>query len=178
MALSQAQLVMLRNDITVTHAAVVYQGQTLLAWWDVGDDTTLAHFYQEVASPDWWVWRTSITKNALVTEVGPDGTTFNWTGAGFITRSQGERDAWRELFSSDGGCNPSLANVRQAFLDIFSGTQAPAPANRTHLSAMARRRANYGEQLYATGTGSTGSPALMSFEGDISPTDVGQCRSA
>lgn len=135
------------------------------------------------AAPDYWVWRTSVTKNEYTNTVSPDGTTFNWTGAGFITRSVGERDAWRELFNGAGvgnnAVNPSLANVRQAMQDIFSGATAPAPANRTHLLAMSRRKARVGEKLFAIATvggsgtrGSTANPDTMSPEGTITAANV------
>lgn len=132
----------------------------------------VAAWYNLVASPDFWVWRTSVTKAEFVQGTSVDGTTFNWTGAGFITRSQGERDAWRELFNGTESCNPSLPNVRQAFQDIFSGGTAPAPANRTHLAAVGRRKATNAEQVFATGTGSTASPAVMGFEGAVQFQEV------
>jgi hypothetical protein len=135
-----------------------------------GDLQGLAALYNADASPDFWVWRTSVSKAELTNETSVDGTTFNWSGTGFITRTQGERDAWRELFDQNGTVNASLPQVRQAFLDIFSGPTAPAPANRTHLATIGRRKATRLEKLFATGTGSTGSPAVMALnvEGPIS----------
>lgn len=111
-------------------------------------------------SPDFWVWRTSVTKSELVQSTGPDGTTFNWTGNGFIGRSAGELAAWQELFDASGSVNPALANVRQAFADIFSGAGVAA-ANRTHLIGVCRRLATKAEKLFAVGTGSAASPATM-----------------
>lgn len=175
--MTPAQLQVLKTDITVTRASTVYQGQTLLQWWNAGDDITLAEFYNQTASPDFWAWRTSVSQDELTNSTGPDGTTFTWVGNGFITRSAGEQAAWRELFGRSGGVNAALSQVRQAFQDIFSGT-GNAAANRTHLAAVARRKVRYIEQLFATGTGSTGSPAVMTFEGTITGTDVGQARSA
>ncbi len=69
-----------------------------------GDDLAIAEFFNLTASPDYWIWRTSVTKAEYVQSVSVDGTTFNWTGAGFISRSQGERDAWREMFGDGGAC--------------------------------------------------------------------------
>lgn len=122
------------------------------------------------ASPDFWVWKTSVTKAATVQTASTDGTTFTWAGNGFITRSAGEQAAWRELFEG-GACNPSLANVRQAFTDIFSGT-GNAAANRTHLLAIARRKATVFEKLFATGTGSTASPAVLVIEGSVGYQEI------
>ena len=136
----------------------------------------IATAYNALASPDFWVWRTRVSKDELTTTVGPDGTTFAWTGTGYITRAQGERDAFNAIFNSQGNVNASLANVRQAFADIFSGGTAPAPANRTHLLAVSRRKATRAEKLFATGTGSTASPAVMSFEGSVTARDVEDAR--
>ncbi len=130
------------------------------------------------ASPDFWVWRTAVSKAEYTERESSDATTFNWTGAGFITRSQGERDAWRELFGADDTVNPSLVNVRQAFQDIFSGGTAPAPANRTHMATVSRRRATRVEQVFATGTGSTGDPGLLTFEGTLTRVDVEEARNS
>ena len=127
------------------------------------------------AAPDFWVWRTSVSKSEMTNTIGPEGTTFNWVGAGFITRSAGEQAAWRELFGAADSVNASRANVRQAFADIFSGT-GNAAANRTHLLAVARRKASRAEKLFAAGTGSTASPATMSVEGSISIQDVEESR--
>jgi hypothetical protein len=132
----------------------------------------IADYYNQQSSPDWWVYKTRLSRTEVVQETSVDGTVFNWTGAGFITRSQGERDAWRELWNSELAVNPSLANVRQAFLDIFSGATQPAPANRTHLAAMARRLASRFEKLFSTGVGSSASPATMTVEGPVSALDV------
>jgi hypothetical protein len=135
----------------------------------------IAAAFNLAAAPDYWVWKSSVPKGELVNGVGPEGTTFNWTGNGFITRSVGEQTAWRELFNGTNTVNPSQANVRQAFADIFSGT-GNAAANRTHLLAMARRKATRAEKLFATGTGSTASPAVMGFEGSVSYQDVTSAR--
>lgn len=169
MPLTSSQLATLKADIEAD-ATLNAKPKTADASYEI------AAVYNAAAAPDFWVWRTSVTKEELTNSVSVDGTTFNWTGAGFIARSQGERDAWRELFSRGGAVDPSKANVRQAFADIFSGTTAPAPANRTHLQTVARRKATRAEKLFATGTGSTASPATMSFEGRITPDDVQAAR--
>ena len=169
MPLTAAQKVTLKADILAD--------PTLSAFPNNDDGAfAIADAYNALASPDYWVWRTSVPKNEFTQNAGPDGTTFTWTGNGFITRSQGERDAWRELFNASGAVNASLANVRQAFQDIFSGAQAEAVNNRAHIAAVARRKASRVEKLFATGTGSTGSPALMGFEGTITFQDVSSAR--
>lgn len=136
----------------------------------------IADAYNATASPDFWVWRTRVHKSDYVNQPSVDGTLFAWTGTGFITRSVGERDAWREIFDRDGYVNPALPNVRQAFTDIFSGATAPAPANRTHLSTVSRRKATRLERLFATGTGSTASPGIMAVEGAIGWEEIQEAR--
>ena len=153
------------------------QLQTLKTWLlaNAGamTDQQAADALNATASPDFWVWRTSVSKHELVTQPSVDGTTFTWAGNGFITRSVGEQTCWSELFNSTLTTNPSLPNVRQAFSDIFSGT-GNAAANRTHLLAAGRRKATLAEKLLATGTGSTASPATMGSgaEGEVSSQDV------
>lgn len=165
MTLTPAQRTTLKNDIA-TDPVLSLIPHTSDGAFDV------AAAYNALAAVDFWVWRTSVAKSELVNATSADGTTFNWTGTGFITRSQGERDAFQALFDGGGSCNPSLAQVRQAFADIFSGNTAPAPANRTHLLAIARRKATRVEKLFATGTGSTGSPATMAVEGTLPFAEV------
>jgi hypothetical protein len=136
----------------------------------------VAALYNLTASPDHWVWRTSATKAEFVnsTSTDSDGSTqrnFIWTGNGFITRSVGEQAAWTELFNGTQSVNPSLANVRQAFLDIFSGT-GNAASNRTHLANVGRRKSTRIEKLLATGTGTAATPATMGSEGPLTFQNV------
>lgn len=137
----------------------------------------IAAAYNLAAAVDFWVWRTAVDKKEFTNQTSQDGTNFTWVGNGFITRSAGEQTAWAELFNSTHQVNASLPNVRQAFSDIFSGT-GNAAANRTHMMSIARRKATRIEKLLATGTGSTASPGVMGFEGDISYQDVGEARNS
>lgn len=168
-ALTGAQLTTLKADI-------VADG-TLNAKPNNSDgNAAIAIAYNLNASPDYWVWRTAVSKAEYYQSTSVDGTTFSMVGTGFITRAQGERDAWRDLFDSSGNANPSLPQVRQAVADIFSGATAPAPANRTHLLTVSRRKATRAEKLFATGSGTTVSPSVMSFQGSVSYQDVESAR--
>lgn len=138
----------------------------------------VAVVYNLNASPDYWVWRTSVTKDEITNKPSQDGTTFVWAGNGYITRSAGEQSCWAQLFNGTNSTNPSLANVRQAFTDIFSGTGAAA-TNRAHLLVVARRKATRLEKLFAIDTpgsgaprGTTADPDTMVVEGGISFDDV------
>lgn len=118
------------------------------------------------------VWRTAVGQEEYQSETSASATQFDWAGTGgYIARSQGERDAWRTMFSA-GSVNPSRTNVRSAFSDIFSGTGAGAVNNRAHLLALSKRFANQAEKTLATGVGTDVSPGLLTFEGSIGVNDI------
>ena len=168
MVLNTAQFVLLKNDI-VADIALNSQPQ------NSDGAFAIASAYNLNAVSDYWVWRSSVSKSELVSETSVDNTTFTWVGNGFITRSAGEQTAFREIFGDVGMVNAALPQVRQAFLDIFSGT-GNAAANRTHLATISRRRATRAEKLFAVGTGTTAAPALMTFEGALSYQDMQTAR--
>ena len=145
----------------------------LAAQFSVG---AISRLLNEPTAPDFWVYRTVMYKHDVTDKVSSDGTTFTWGGAtgGYIARSQGERDGWRELWNSSLSCSPTQANVRAAFDDIFSGAGAGAANNRAHIKAHSRRLASVAEKLFAAGTGSTASPATMTAEGAVTDADVEQ----
>lgn len=132
----------------------------------------IAQALAAIASPDYWVWRSFVSDQEMYEGTGDGGTSWSWSS--YISRSQGERDAWRQMVNMAGGLNPSLANVRAGIADIFSG--AGGASQRTHLLAVGRRKANRAEKLFATGTGSTASPATMTVEGTLSGDDVQAAR--
>ena len=143
-----------------------------------GDYDGVANGLNALASPDFWAWKTSVSQRDCVSLASADGTNWSWTI--YIARSQGERDAWREMFADTGSVNPSRANVQSAIGDIFSG--AGGAAQRTHLSAISRRKMTVAEKVLGTGTGSTASPATLGVvdanasiycEGTVGAGDIG-----
>lgn len=158
-----------------TLAADIAANPALVALRDSGNLGGLAGHYNALASPAFAVERTSLSRHEILTAVSSTGSTFAWAGAGYITRSQGERDAFREMFNSTGSVNPSLPSIKAAFSDIFSG--AGGATNRAHIAALAKRQATRFEKLFASGTGSDASPATLGadaggavIEGQISPS--------
>jgi hypothetical protein len=142
----------------------------------------IAGVLNQPAVPDYFVWRTSVPSAEIygATTPAPDNTAWSWTA--FIGRSQGERDAWREMLSG-GTLDPSLASVRAGIADIFSGTSGTA--QRTHLTVLGRRRSTRAEKILAVATvggvgarGSTANPDTLTFEGMLSYTDVFNARIA
>lgn len=189
MALTGPQLSTLKTDIA-GNTGTIPSGQPwtgAFAGTQVKDvpntsdgNAAVAGWYGLEASPDFWVWRTRVGKGEFVqkTSADADGTSprdFIWAGNGFITRSAGEQAAWDQLFNGEGEANPSLANVRTAITDIFSGT-GNAASNRTHLSNIAKRKASRAEKLFATGTGTHASPGTMAVEGPLTAQDVESAR--
>jgi hypothetical protein len=122
--------------------------------------------YNAAAVPAFQVTKTSLSRHDILTGTSGEGTTFSWAGGAYITRSQGERDAFREMFNSTGTVNPTLASITAAFSDIFSG--AGGLGNRTHITAMSKRVATRFERLFATGTGTLISPGTLVLEGNVS----------
>lgn len=164
MPLNASQLAILKTDLN-TNPAVSGSGHTP----DNAD--FIANYYNQLAAPTgYWVWRTSVSEQEITRATSTDGTNWSWTT--YIGRSQGERDAWPRLFAGNLGCNPSLANVRNAFADIFSAGGASGLAQRTHISTICRRLATRCEKLMASGVGTSGSPSTMGFEGTITYPEV------
>lgn len=154
------QLAALKSDILAT--------PELLALYNAGDRAGLAEAYNAMASPAYYVYKSSLSRHDILTGTSDDGTTFTWTGGAYITRSQGERDAFREMFNSTGTVNPAVPSIQGAFNDIFSG--AGGATNRAHITAMSRRTARRIEKLFATGTGTKLNPSTLGFEGEVSPS--------
>jgi hypothetical protein len=120
----------------------------------------IAAAYNLQPAQDWWVWKSQLAKSDAVNSTSVDGTTFNWSGNGFISRTVQELMTWENLWNSSASVDPSLAQVRAGFAAIFTGG-TNAAANLTHLQAMARRKATRAEKLFSSGTGSSASPATM-----------------
>lgn len=168
MALSDSQLDTFKADILAnTDPAVV----SALA---AGADNAIAAWYNQDAVPAFVVWKTRVYKQDLYEMASPVGQVWNWTF--YVGLNPGEQGAWLELFSDPGDgsmeMHPHLPQVRSAWNEIFAGPQT-SPANlRAHIESLSKRDATYAEKLFATGTGTTATPATMSFEGSVSSSDV------
>ncbi len=134
------------------------------------DFSGLANALNVLASPSFIVTKTALSRHDILTATSDESTVFTWAGGAYITRSQGERDAFREMFNSTGTVNPALPSITAAFADIFSGSGGAS--NRTHITAMSKRKATIAEKALAVGTGSLASPAIMNFEGVVNVGDI------
>lgn len=152
--LTQGQLAMLKADI---------MADPVLAGWAATGRMAqeIADAYNLPASPNWTVWRTVVSP-------------IEWAGAivggGGATQLDGLTASKRDsLFYAVGwDLDPSVAAVRTA-LDDFCGSQNTLKAA---VQAVQKRNATRAEKLFSSGTGSTASPATMTFEGMLSYQQV------
>lgn len=150
--LSPAQLLVLKADI---EADPIFTG-----WWA----EEIAHEYGKPASPEWIVWRTSVTWDEIMLN-GMD-----WARVDNL--SVGKARIWDWLFrNQQNAMNPSKANIRAGIDAAWVGTAADL-AVRAAVYVHCKRPASRIENLLSTGTGSTASPATMGHEGPIGYRDV------
>lgn len=115
------------------------------------------------ASPAFVVWKTSITEGEILQDAGMD-----WTRVDNL--SVGKSRIWEWMFRNQ-TINPSQANIRTGIAAVWVGTAADLAVQAAAL-AKCKRNANRVEKLFATGTGSTASPATMTAEGPVSLSDI------
>lgn len=118
------------------------------------------------AGPNNVVWKTSVP-------IGDVGKAFVGSELAGLTTLNHTRLQTLAIYLS-AGVNPSLASNRQFFDDIFSG--AGGVNTRAALLALWKRVATRGERVFATGTGSDASPAVLVMEGLIDTDDVEAAR--
>lgn len=138
-----------------------------------GNLSALADYYNAVTSPDFWVWRTAVSRAEVYTEqndlaVSGAQTGF-WAWTTYKNQSVTEQNAWVQMFMGD-QANFAKQNVRDGVAAIFTGAGAPT-AQRDHVLAVGRRLATRMEKLFASGTGSKASPAVMAVEGATAYTE-------
>lgn len=151
MALTTAQKTTLKADILADPVAA----QLL-----TDDLNALAALYNQPATPEFIVWRTNVSTaeiRAVLVWSEYDGLSVSKQNAFSFLCSNHLVDA-------------SLPNVRSGISSIFG---APGQAgNLAALIAVAKRPATRAERLFATGTGTTGSPGTMTFEGFVTSGDL------
>lgn len=106
------------------------------------------------------VWRSLVTLTAC-------GNAFNGSEVASLTTANTSRLSAIADWSV-AGINPSLADRRQMFSDIFGSNSVTNVA----LLAVFKRPAKRGEALFTTGTGTTAAPGALVFEGNISNEDI------
>ncbi len=147
------------------------QLQTLKTWLTANasgqtDEMAAALLNAVATGPNNVAWKTSVTIQAVGDKV--NGSELAGLTSLNVTRLQ------VVIQLSPGGVNPSLADRRQFFDDIFSG--AGGATTRASLLALWKRTATVGEKLFWTGTGSDASPATLGPEGLVTVTNVSEAR--
>lgn len=124
----------------------------------------IAVAYQGQVTPDFFVWRTSITKD----EVYANG--FNWVEIDNVTEPKWR--VWMALFdNSANSMNPSKTNVRAGINEVWKGTAAKLAVG-AYVLGKCVRKANRLEKLLATGDGTEASPATMTHEGTVHYSEI------
>lgn len=150
--LTSAQASALKAAVTASTDPIIV---ALRAQWP-GDvaaiSQALADEFNKPAAPAFIVWRTAVPVSEILANA------IGWTAVDALT--VGKARIW-EWMSKLNQIDASKANIRQGIADCFGA----ASATTTQITAIAKRSATRFEQVFATGTGSTGSPATMTIEG-------------
>lgn len=157
--LTPAQLLTLKTDIEADPAFASIPHTSDGAY-------DIAQAYALTASPDFIVWKTSVTRD----EIMQNG--FDWVDVDNLT--VGKARIWEWLFANiNQTINPAKLNVRAGIDECWKGTAAKL-AVRAQVYVHCKRKANRFEKLFATGSGADESPATMAIEGTLNYSDVQQ----
>ena len=126
----------------------------------------IAQRYDLLAVPTCIAWKTSVS----VQEIMDNG--FVWTYVDNMTIGKARIWDWMTQY---GSINPSKTNIRSGIDEAYKGN-AEALLAREAVYVHCRRAITRAEKLFATGTGTTASPAIMSFEGSLFYLDVFYAR--
>lgn len=154
---------MLTTTQLSTLKAVALADQTAASYINNGQDSQLADWFNEQTSHV--VWRSALTPELARAAIIAGATQLD-------ALTVGKRDSLFWLCS--GNLDVANAGVRAA-IDDLCGTQATLKAA---LVAAQKRTAKRAEQILASGTGTTVSPAALGWEGTISGNDASAIREA
>lgn len=171
---------MLTNAQLATLKAAIAADSNLNQYPNNGDgNAEIQAKLNVVASPDRFIWRSSITRSQIYHSTSAEGTSWNWNT--YKAQSVPEQNAWTQMFMGD-SVDPSLDNLRAGVAAIFSGSAAQN-AQRDHVYAVAKRKATRGEALFVTGTGSQAVPGKLGvgtlgeyIEGLLSTDEIERAR--
>jgi hypothetical protein len=142
MALTAPQLASLK-------AAILADGTLSPLANNSDGNQVIANAFNLTASPTFVIWKKLVTVSSV-------GDNLNGTELAGLTSLNHTR-LQTVVILSENGINPSLADRRQFFDDIFSG--AGGTTTRANLLALWKKNATRAEKLFSTGTGTDGSPA-------------------
>lgn len=155
-SLTSAQLTTLKAAIAAETDPVLVTAR------EAGATGAMAAFYNTASNPAFIVWRTNVTNDEL-------GDAMNGTEVAGLSSLNMQRLQVLAAYSG-GSQNMSRSDRRAAFDAVFSG--AGGATTRAAMAALWKRIATRAERLYATGTGTTAIPGLMTYEGQVSDANV------
>lgn len=121
-------------------------------------------YFNGASDPAFVVWRTLVTQD----EIMQNG--FDWTRVDNL--SVGKARVWEWMFANEfRSINPAKANIQAGINAVWVGTQADLDV-RAAVYVHCKRTATRAEKLFATGTGSSGSPGTMTFEGELTLQEI------
>lgn len=173
--MTPAQLAILKSDILAD--------QTLVDWITAGRPNMITAAYNADAAPDFIVWKNqvrtedifdSITWSALTPLDTPDGSQ-DWANRSLAC--QGKQFNLQIILtgrqSISGSKTAVRAGLQDALTNVPSGTAgALVNAGWAAVKAALSRKATRGEKLFATGAGTTASPATLRLDGPVTDADV------
>ncbi len=190
MALSQAQLTALKNDIAANTNTIQF-GPNTVQIKDLPNNpdanVEIAAWYNGTATPTFWVWRPDISRSEVYHATSPASTTWNW--ATYKAQSITEQNAWTQMFMGDVGPIGQV-NFRAGIAAIFTGSQSQTD-QRNHCFACGRRAASRAEKLLSTAVvnppantgntsgdaqGSATNPNNITLSGSLTGDDVTNAR--
>lgn len=157
--LTTAQLTTLKTAILAETNAGFVEART------AGNNSQMLAWFNSAATPEFIVWRKQVSREEF-----EEDDAFNWTVVDNLSTGSKYR-IWEWMFGSNGYINPSKANIRAGIAATWVGN-AQLLAVQAMVLAKSKRAATKAEKLFATGTGSTASPAVMDVEGQISIDDI------
>ena len=175
--MTTAQLLTLNNNILITNAA------SLQVFVDAIDDQSIAAWYNTLASPAFYGWRSSVPINDILDKIlwanftptdAPD-TTAQWTNRSLAC--QGKQFNLQTLVLGKTSLDATRANLRAGLQDALTGlpsgvSGAVLGGGWAAVQLILSRAAMRIEKLFATGTGTQAAPALFVVEGLLDYLDV------
>jgi hypothetical protein len=165
--LTAAQLSSLKNDILADGALSAQPNNP-------DGNAAIANAYNLPASPAWTIWRKAVPLSEIAKAL--NGTEL----AGLTSLNHTRLQTVITLTNAAGGADPSDADNRAFFDDVFSG--AGGTNTRASLLALWKKFATRAQKLFSTGTGSDASPATTAANvGEsflLTGADVEQARNS
>lgn len=166
------------------------QKATVKTWLDANavgqSDDAAALLLNAKASPDYWAWRTSVSRSEIYNLISDAPSSWDWTF--YKNQSATEQNAWVQMFMGD-QADFSKMNLRGGIGKIFT---AGASVNRDHAFAIGRRTVSVLEKLFVVAVtspqsnsgndgvvgnrGKVTNPDVMGFEGTINAQTVSDIR--